>query len=70
MMKSQFVLVFRLLIYEYDIQTVDHIHNPTEPEENGIKIETKAKYYFELLNHDQNGCILARYQVIKIAGNK
>ena len=56
--------MFRLLLYDYDVDATTIIHNPLEPEENGIKVSTKAKYYFEILNHDQDGCILGRYQVI------
>ncbi|KAE9556366.1 hypothetical protein FO519_000406 [Halicephalobus sp. NKZ332] len=53
----------RLVVYDYDIETTTVVHNPLQPEESGVNISTRAKYVFEILNHDENGCILGRYQV-------
>uniref|UniRef100_A0A7E4W5X4 Vitellogenin domain-containing protein n=1 Tax=Panagrellus redivivus TaxID=6233 RepID=A0A7E4W5X4_PANRE len=53
----------RLLIYDYDLHAVTYVHDPALPENSSLSTEIRAKYIFEILQHDRDGCILIRYQI-------
>uniref|UniRef100_A0AC35GYH9 Uncharacterized protein n=1 Tax=Panagrolaimus sp. PS1159 TaxID=55785 RepID=A0AC35GYH9_9BILA len=53
----------RLLLYEYIFHSKTVIHDPRAPEGSGISQEIKAKYNYEMLQHDLGGNILSRYQI-------
>jgi hypothetical protein len=42
----------RLLLYEYIFHSKTVIHDPRAPEGSGISQEIKAKYNYEMLQHD------------------
>lgn len=55
--------LFRLVIYEYDFKSEATIYDNKIGQDKGVKTKIDAKYIFEMLHHDLDGHILARYQV-------